>query len=158
MHSSLAVANKLLKMAQDQGKTLTPMQLIKLVYLSHGWMLGLYGRPMLEESVEAWQYGPVIPDLYHKIKNRRDMPVSYPIKHYLGVVTEEFDDAEEHILSEVYRLYGDRSGIHLSALTHKPDSPWDVTWNNYGRNAAISNDLIEHHYKELYARQKSESA
>ncbi len=31
------------------------MQLIKLVYLCHGWTMGLYSRPLIE-NVEAWQY------------------------------------------------------------------------------------------------------
>jgi len=44
MHSSITIANQLIKLAEAEGKTLTPMQLIKLVYLCHAWMLGLYGQ------------------------------------------------------------------------------------------------------------------
>ena len=46
----------------------TPMHIIKLVYLSHGWMLGLHDTPLLWEPVEAWQYGPVVPSVYHLYK------------------------------------------------------------------------------------------
>jgi len=39
----------------------TNLDVIKLVYLSHGWYLGIYGVPLIAEPIEAWPYGPVIP-------------------------------------------------------------------------------------------------
>lgn len=41
MYDCLLIAKTLLKLAVREDKVLTPMQLIKLVYLSHGWALGL---------------------------------------------------------------------------------------------------------------------
>jgi len=153
VHSSIAVANELLFHAEKSGDTLTPMQLIKLVYLAHGWMLGVYGRPMLEESVEAWRYGPVLRNLYQRVKEFRDLPVVGPIKRspFGGEVEEEFSAEESHIIAEVFRIYKDWSGIELSSLTHQQGSPWDITWRGTGENAEISNDLIEYHYKSIYA-------
>ena len=46
----------------------TPMHVLKLTYLCHGWMLGIYDHALINEPVEAWQYGPVVPSLYHKYK------------------------------------------------------------------------------------------
>ena len=59
-----AVANEFIHLAKADGRSLTPLQLIKLTYIAHGWMLTLYGRPLIVDEVEAWKYGPVIPDLY----------------------------------------------------------------------------------------------
>jgi len=55
---TLAVANYLIGKAQSEGRSITPMQLIKLVYIAHGWTLGLYDQPLIGEQVEAWTYGP----------------------------------------------------------------------------------------------------
>jgi len=141
MHSSIEIANKLIEIAKKNKKTLTPMQLIKLVFLCHGWMLGLYRRHLINDSIEAWKYGPVIPNLYQKIKQFRSNPVttiSYNNKY-------DFDEDELDIINQVYNIYGNYNGIQLSVLTHEKDSPWDITWKN--GNQIISNDLIENYYQ-----------
>ncbi|MBV9510077.1 MAG: DUF4065 domain-containing protein, partial [Caulobacteraceae bacterium] len=76
MHDSRTVANRFLELARERGQMLTPMQLLKLVYIAHGWMLGLAGRPLIRDEVQAWQYGPVIPPLYNAVRSYRRDPVS----------------------------------------------------------------------------------
>jgi uncharacterized phage-associated protein len=56
MHSSINVAKWFVDKAAKEGKTLTPLQLMKLVYIAHGWMLGTYGRPLIKDRIEAWKY------------------------------------------------------------------------------------------------------
>lgn len=144
MHSSINVANKLLELAKKDRKTLTPMQLIKLVFLCQGWMLGLYGRHLINDPVEAWRYGPVLPDLYNKIKQFRSNPVTH-IEDSQKANHTDFDEEETDIIKQVYNIYGNMDGIQLSVLTHEKDGPWDKTWKN-GKQI-ISNDLIENYYQ-----------
>ncbi|OFE11413.1 hypothetical protein PHACT_12720 [Pseudohongiella acticola] len=153
MHSAIAVANKILDLATENGRSVTPMQLIKLVYLCHGWMLGLYGRPLLAENIEAWRYGPVIRSLYAKVKDFRDNPVKGPLKQGLRISApdETFDEQESDLISQVFEIYGRYSGVALSNLTHESGSPWDVVWKLKGQNSSISNDIISDHYRSLYA-------
>jgi uncharacterized phage-associated protein len=154
MHSSLAVANKLLKLAEEANDTVTPMELIKLVYLCHGWMLGLYGRALVREPAEAWAYGPVYGDLYQKLKKYGGAPVLAPIK---GAPAEDFDYLENDVVEQVYKIYGNQGAIPLSKLTHKAGSPWAITWEQDGKNGVIPDDLIEYHYQTLYKRLQSNS-
>lgn len=148
MHESTAVAKKLLDLARAKGDALTPMQLIKLVYICHGWMLGLHSRPLLRENVEAWTYGPVIRSLYNQVKKYRNSPVTdIPGRE------EKFDDEENRLIDQVYNQYGSLDGIRLSQMTHMPSSPWHETWSYGGKNSVISNDLIENFYSK-----KAESA
>jgi uncharacterized phage-associated protein len=149
-HDSLSVAEYMLWRASQAQNPLTPMQVLKLVYIAHGWMLGLYGRPLIDESVEAWQYGPVIPSLYHRYKKYgsrfiNDGPSQQP---------SGFSGAERRVLDQVWSGYGHRSGVALSSLTHQPGTPWDFTIKRLGRGAVIPNDLIEEHYRGL-GRQKA---
>ena len=146
MHQARSVANNILSLANTAKDTLTPMQLMKLTYLCHGWLLGIHGKQLVKEPVEAWLYGPVIPDLYHATKDYRSSAVQFPIK---GASQEKYDEQENCIIKEVYEKYGKYSGPTLSALTHEPNSPWCITWNKYGKNAIISNDLIEEYYRKL---------
>jgi uncharacterized phage-associated protein len=152
MHSSLTIANRFLALATERGDTLTPMQLLKLVYIAHGWMLGLYGVPLINHSVQAWKYGPVIPELYRAINQFRSSPVQGPLP---APADDGLVGLEEDLIDQVYDLYGMRSGLDLSRLTHKPGSPWAQTYREGVSNLVISNDLIEDHYQTL-ARKAAE--
>ena len=44
------------------------MKVQKLVYFAHGWHLGITKKPLINEQVEAWPYGAVIPSLYDYLK------------------------------------------------------------------------------------------
>lgn len=155
MHSSIVVANQLIKLAESQGKSLTPMQLIKLVYLCHAWMLGLYGKHLIKDPIEAWLYGPVIKTLYDKIKQHRSSPV---YKIMPSNDDKKFDPLEEDLINQIFETYGNFTGIELSTLTHEEGSPWSITWNNDGKNAHISNDLIENYYKRMAKQNEPQSS
>lgn len=147
MAKAAQIANYFL---EASGGTLTPLQLLKLVYIAHGWSFPLRQGPLLDqtlERIEAWQYGPVIPDLYHATKVYRGDPVSSPIPTY----GSELTSAEKPLLAAVFKSYGRFSGGQLSAMTHRPGTPWDIAWKR-GKNSQITDDMIAAHYKELAAR------
>jgi hypothetical protein len=143
MASSISIARKFIELANKEGRGLTPMQLLKLVYIAHGWMLGLYSRPLIDDPIEAWKYGPVIPKLYQAIRHFRDKPVT----EITGAPVEELSDNEENIIQETYEKYGHFSAVKLSSITHLPDTPWKKTMD-LGFNR-ISDDLIYDYYSEL---------
>ena len=87
--------------------------------LPHGWTLAFYRRPLFRQPVEAWPYGPVIADVYHNLKQYRANPIGHVIP---GIPETQFYDQELDVMEEVYRVYGDFSGIRLSALTHHEGS------------------------------------
>lgn len=147
---SLGVAKALLEKVGNLHPAVTPMQLIKLVYISHGYMLGLHGRPLLDEPVEAWQYGPVVRSVYEAVRHYKSNPVQ-TIEVPIGI---ELDKEEDAVLERVARTYGKFDGVTLSSATHKPGTPWSVTWKMWGRNSDISNDMIEHFYSNLLKQEK----
>lgn len=147
MNKSLSVAQYLLSRRKGaDDNSISPMQLLKLVYIAHGFMLGWRGMPLLDEPVEAWQYGPVVPSVYHAIKKYR----SGPVANVDGADADHaFTNDEKAIMNYVADSYGDINGIALSAATHKPGTPWSQTWQYFDRNAQISNDIIESFYRKI---------
>lgn len=141
---SLAAAKFILDHQKVKGDSITPMQLIKLVYIAQGYMLGQHGKPLLDEDVEAWQYGPVVPSVYQAVKQFRSQPVA-DVRADLSVLSAE----ERALLQSVAEHYAKFDGITLSSATHKPGTPWYETWNAKGKSSPISNDLIENFYSNL---------
>jgi uncharacterized phage-associated protein len=71
-YSAKAVANYFLEKGKREGVGLTPMQLIKLVYFAYGWSLAIFDRPLIDERLQAWRFGPAIPSLYHEFMRKLD--------------------------------------------------------------------------------------
>jgi uncharacterized phage-associated protein len=154
-HDSRAVANYMLDLAADKKYLhITPMQILKLVYIAHGWNLGILNEPLIIDHVEAWQYGPVIPNLYRAFKKFGGNPITEKAKSLVfREISSEFTENEATVIEQVFIEYGQKSGIELSALTHKTDTPWYKIWFELGGNntfhAVIPNDFIQDYYKKL---------
>ena len=145
MKSSRTVANEFVRLAREAGESLTPMQVLKLVYIAHGWMLALYNRPLIKDEIQAWQYGPVIPILYNQVRNFR----SGPVQSVAPVDGEELDLKEADLVRQVYEQYGHLSGPALSRMTHAKETPWEIVYQPNSFGLVIPDDLIEDHYSRL---------
>lgn len=144
-HDARSVANALISRGVGESRPRDPLQVIKLTYLCHGWMLGLYHRPMSAQPVHAWEHGPVIPDVYHGIKRYGKSQVTQTI----DCAPSNFDGIEEDLIGQVFNIYGRFSGIELSQMTHTRGTPWHQVWHSQGRNAIIPNEVIEDHFSAL---------
>ncbi len=147
MYDVLTVADAILKIAKAQGKSLTPMQLVKLTYIAHGWSLGLRGRDLFANRIEAWQYGPVIPDLYHATKSYGRSPIPLSAVGEVNDVAVSRDDYA--FLTDVFNKYGHLDGIALSYLTHRAGTPWTQVYDSRFRSIEIPDQLIAQHYRDL---------
>ena len=58
------VANYFLSIPEYED--LTNLKLQKLVYYAQGIHLAIYGKPLFNEAIKAWEHGPVVPELYRK--------------------------------------------------------------------------------------------
>ena len=139
----ISVANYLLK----KGDDLTPLKLIKLVYLCHGWHYGIFGTPLLNEEPEAWRYGPVFPKLYQEVKGYVASPVPGLIN---GGTNDTLTKQQIKLIDMVYDAYKECNGMELTRRIHQRGTPWDRVWKKgNGINAKISHDLIKEYYEEL---------
>jgi len=160
--SSLAVANCFLDLAEEAEKAVTPMKIQKLVYFAHGWHLALKGEPLVDEHPEAWQFGPVFPDLYHHFKEFGSGPIKRRAYGHessskggvfkFRLTTPSLDELKDetdiqfakNVVRRVWEVYGSWTGVQLSHFTHVPGGPWDVTWqaNSDRKGTDIPDNLI----------------
>ena len=171
MYSALAVANHFLDLAEKDGKTLTPMKLQKLVFLAHGWYLGVTGSPLIGERVEAWKWGPVIRELYYETRRFKGEAIRGKIERiswenpWDGGDIYKIPESEKEIgdfLKMIWDTHKDYSAITLSNWLHRNGSPWDQVWND-GKEISpkwIPDEIIMEYYKKLvdeeWARREKE--
>lgn len=149
-HSVLDIADEILRIAKERGVSITPMKLMKLTYIAHGWYLANRDAPLFLEEVEAWRYGPVIPELYQVTKKYGRNPIPADLIEDTSTAT---DGDTRSFLESVFDKYGDKGAIFLSNLTHQTGTPWDKTYQPGWTSAVIPTDVIRSHYKhELYDR------
>jgi uncharacterized phage-associated protein len=146
MASVLTVANRLLEIANRKGLTLTPLQLMKLAYMSQGWMLGVTGKRLFSDRIEAWKYGPVIPTLYHRTKQYGSESILDQLPAPMG---DRIDPDAGNLLDAVIDNYGHLSGVALSNLTHRAGSPWSKVWREGRSHIEIKPSVIQEHYERL---------
>ena len=157
-HSVLGVANEFLEWADYSDIELTPMQLQKLCYLAHGFSLALLGKPLVKDPVEAWDWGPVFPQLYDAVKRYGSGPVVGPIRennwasydHVRGEhVTANLSPDERGLMAKVLKTYGKFQGFQLSALTHEAGSPWEQVYVPGKRSIRIPDSLIKQYFDKV---------
>ena len=120
-----AIANRLLAKGRAEGVPIDPMKLLKLTYIAHGWVLGLTGRPLIRQAVEAWPYGPVIPDVYFAWKRFGKSAIYAPAMCLQGLTWAPYQadlpPAVSEMVDRTWELYKPFTGLELSTLTHSKD-------------------------------------
>jgi uncharacterized phage-associated protein len=151
-YDSAAIANRFLELAEQAERQLTPMQLIKLSYIAHGFALAINKQALIDESVEAWKYGPVIPSLYRRLKHFGSNPVKGKVKPPPFRGHDVLSAGDQKLVDLVFEKYGHFTGGQLSHLTHRPGTPWAETYepNSYGMD--IDDAVIRTHYATLLAK------
>lgn len=163
-YSAKAVANEFLKLAKQDGKQLSPMQLQKLVFFAYGWYLVITGKRLINERIEAWTWGPVIPSLYSEFRRfgsgsitdfARDHSwsgLTVSLQPYrLDSGDPEQDGEAIRIIKRVWDIYGKYSASQLSAMTHEPNSPWSLTPDKDVKGTDISDEMIADYFRQLAA-------
>ena len=153
----LAIANAVLDEAARQGKQLTIMQMLKLVYISHGWSLGLLNEPLVNQQPEAWQHGPVFPSVYRAFRQYGSSPITAKATDPFGQVYDAaLSSGQKQIIESVVTSYGGMHAFALSGITHQEGTPWSDTYRR-GASADIPDRVIADHYKQL-ARERQPHA
>lgn len=116
---------------------ITPLKLQKLLYYIQGMALRIYGKPAFSNSILAWQYGPVVEEVYQQYKGRN--PIDTPKTDY------EVCDGLKKIIELVVSSYGQIEAGSLIDLTHDEDP-----WINSVNSGTINIDLIKEYFNKVY--------
>ena len=128
--------------APDAGDGISNLKLQKLLYYCQGIHLALYDRPLFTNNIEAWEHGPVVPEMYRKYKTYG--PDNIPISKDTDFSELYSDENAKDTIDEVFNVYGQFSAWKLRDMTHE-ESPWRDT----PTGAVISHDLMKAFFKTV---------
>jgi uncharacterized phage-associated protein len=118
----------------------TNLKLQKLLYLAQAYFLAKLDKPLFSDSIEAWEFGPVIPNVYHKFKKKGSSPII--IKKDKSNLSLE----DKEVINKVWEAFGGYSAGRLVDITHA-HTPWKEAYNS--ANNEISNKTIKEYYTPL---------
>jgi uncharacterized phage-associated protein len=159
MEKALAVANYFIEKGIQDRKPVSPMKLQKLIYFSHGWCLALYDTPLIDEAVQAWPYGPVIPSVYHEFKHYGNKEIKSPYVNIMDDAPTVTNPDTIALLDSMWNLYSDLTATQLSNLTHEVDTPWDQLYRDYHakglsipKGMSLDEEKIKTYFKTEYGK------
>jgi uncharacterized phage-associated protein len=139
------VANYLIFLASQENQEkeregITNLKLQKLLYLAQAYYLVKFNKPLFVENLEAWDYGPVVPEVYQKLKYNGSKTII--IEEDRSKISE--DDKE--ILKKVWGSFGGYSASRLVDIVHS-HTPWKEA--NTSVDKVISHKAIKDYYSPL---------
>lgn len=146
-HDPRAIANYILDLCDKENKSLSIMQLIKLIYMADGWTMSLTGKALANEVPQAWKYGPVYRTAYNAFSGNGSSPVKSramaSFSQSLPIAADMSED-ERKIVDMVVKSYGELSAYNLSELTHQDNTPWSKAYQIGAYHPLSDNDIKEH--------------
>lgn len=119
---------------------ITNLKLQKILYFAQAYYLSKLNKPLFNETIEAWEYGPVVPSVYRKYS-----------KHGSETILVEKDepsisDEDKQNLKRIWDLFGGYSAGRLVEIAHA-HSPWKEAYAS--QNKVISHKSISEYYSPL---------
>ena len=139
------VVNYLIFLASQENQEkeregITNLKLQKVLYLAQAYYLAKLGKPLFTEKLEAWDYGPVVPEVYRKLKRHGSKPII--VEEDKSTLAEE----DKEVLKKIWDTFGGYSASRLVDIVHA-HTPWKEA--NISADKVISHKVIKDYYSPL---------
>lgn len=142
MYDAIDIAEYVLNYCEKVlNRPITNLQLQKFLYYIQGEYLCEHREPIFDNEIEAWAYGPVVPDVYYAYN-------SHMSKQIKGVEFVDIIDAADKEL--INKVVGELISIQpwkLVEKTHKED-PWNDNYREC-KNIEIPIEEIEEYFLKI---------
>ena len=131
-----------LKAQNTEGSDfLSNLKVQKLLYYCQGFFYAKNQEKLFNEDIVAWQYGPVVTEVYHELKEFGQSGISLDVSSDFNI---DFSDKEREMVDEVFNYFNQFSAIKLMNMTHE-ESPWIDT----PLKSVITLDKLKKHFEEF---------
>lgn len=146
MYKAKEIAKYIVCLAQENGDIITNLKLQKLLYYAQAWFLVNNGNKRLfKDDIQAWQYGPVVPDVYNEYQQfgRKPIEIDCNIEKDFNNICDEVKEYLNEFCNEFLRF----SATELVGMTHQ-ETPW-IEATKKGFYSVIDTDSMYEYYSGL---------
>ncbi len=129
------IASYIINYCCERNIKISNLKLQKLLYFTQTLFLISNRQVCFDAVIEAWDYGPVVPEVYRKYKMYGSMSIPEE-NDYVNSIDEEDQDKINGMLSKMANM----DAFDLVRITHKQD-PWIESYNRVDRT--ITPEQIE---------------
>lgn len=128
-YDALDIAKYIIRWCDKNKLRITNLQLQKILFFIQKESIRKRGYGIFSNRIEAWQYGPVVPDVFYQFAGFGAMKLVLYEDLFSDVSPKDIiDDKSKEIIEEILREY-----IHVS--------PWDLVAKSHVLNGAWSNSI-----------------
>ena len=149
MYSALEIARYIINYANNHNMIISNLKLQKILYFVQLEFL-LNKKTCFKDNIEAWDFGPVIPAVYHEFKQYGAFAIpkiSYVYDDSDGLFNlrkipykPQIKECDKKIIEDVVNECNQYSAGQLVEITHN-QSPWKETYAPH-KNKIISIDSL----------------
>lgn len=127
-YSGLAIADYFIEKALADGKKITNMHVLKMIYFAHAYSFGVLKRMLIKDDFYVWRFGPVEVKTYKEFKKYE----ANAITQISGKSQSELENIKNNseisaFLNRMYDMMIDANTYRLSELSHIVGGPWYIT-------------------------------
>jgi len=119
---------------------ITNLKLQKVLYFAQAYYLAKIGKPLFSDNIEAWEYGPVVPEVYEKFRSHGSD----------SIICEEdkssLSEDDKETLKKVWGTFGGYSASRLVDIAHA-HTPWKEAYQTSTK--IISRQTLKEYYTPL---------
>lgn len=148
MYNALSVAHYIIESCNSLNIGVSNLKLQKILYFVQAEFLVSTPAhtPCFSDRIEAWDFGPVVPTVYHQYKIYGSGMIPSRPYGFLNPFYETISPTDQLIINGIVQETSNYSASQLVQITHN-QAPWKNAYRQ-GFNNEITNEAILAFFKE----------
>ena len=156
IEDAFIISSLIIKTHNEANEHLDLLKLLKLLYICFGYISADKNQYLFGERIEAWELGPVVPDIYFYVRYYADYLNNYKI----GEIKSEKVNSKIKITDDIKGIYEDVEWIckyyfgekssRLIALTHANGTPWANCYDGTPSREMLKDTIIKYYLKTFF--------
>jgi len=144
MYKALDIARYIIERCREKNRTVSNLKLQKILYFVQAEFLVTKNQPCFAEVIEAWDFGPVVPEVYYEYRmyGSANIPCIGRSR-----VSQLISARDKEILNGIIDECSRYSASALVEITHN-QTPWVEAYDQAGYNNEITAKSIKDYFME----------